>query len=128
MLFEIVSTCKGGGYRYARTRPVHPRANSNGLYPLHRVIVENSIGRLLDRDEVVHHVDENKDNNDLANLQVLGRSAHAREHAHVVPLISFECSCCGASVTGKPHVINKRLRSSTKPSCSRKCARAIQFL
>lgn len=32
-MFQILSTCKGGGYLYARTLPLHPRANAKGLYP-----------------------------------------------------------------------------------------------
>lgn len=48
---------------------------------LHRDIVEQALGRLLSKDEVVHHIDGNKLNNDLSNLQVLSPSEHARLHA-----------------------------------------------
>jgi hypothetical protein len=80
MLFEILSTCKGGGYMYCRTAPHHPKANSKGLYPLHRVLVENRIGRVLDYNENVHHADGDKDNNEEGNLILMTRSEHSRLH------------------------------------------------
>ena len=47
---------------------------------LHRALLEQRLGRLLRRDEVVHHVDENKLNNDINNLAVMSRSAHTSLH------------------------------------------------
>jgi len=42
--------------------------NSNKL--VHRWVVEKNIGRKLNPDEVVHHRDGNKLNNDFSNLEV----------------------------------------------------------
>jgi len=54
----------------------------NGVkHDLHRVIVENKIGRKLRKNESVHHADGNKHNNDPDNLEVILRSKHARMHA-----------------------------------------------
>lgn len=47
---------------------------------LHRVIAEKMLGRKLNADEVVHHIDGNKRNNKPENLQVMTRSEHIREH------------------------------------------------
>ena len=79
-MFKIISTCKGGGYRYCRTKPEHPKRNANGLYPLHRVIMENSIGRSLSSSEHVHHIDGNKNNNNAENLEIKTASEHAAYH------------------------------------------------
>lgn len=68
VLFEILSVCKGGGYRYCRTSPKHPKANSKGLYHLHRVLMENKLGRLLRDDEDVHHKDEDKSNDSIDKI------------------------------------------------------------
>lgn len=46
----------------------------------HRHKVELSVGRSLEFNEVVHHKDGNKANNDLNNLEVLPRSIHSRMH------------------------------------------------
>lgn len=47
----------------------------------HQIIMEEYIGRPLKRNEVVHHVDGNKRNNDIANLMLVTRSEHAKIHA-----------------------------------------------
>ena len=50
-------------------------------HDLHRVIVENKLGRKLRKNESVHHIDGNKHNNNPDNLEVILRSKHARMHA-----------------------------------------------
>jgi hypothetical protein len=44
-------------------------------------VMEQHLGRYLTREECVHHVDGDKKNNSLENLQVMLRSDHARLHA-----------------------------------------------
>lgn len=68
---------KGGcvtqaGYRVIRI--------NNKLKLEHRMVVEAHIGRSLSKDEEVHHLDHNKLNNDLNNLQILSKSDHAKLH------------------------------------------------
>ena len=122
MLFEILSTCRGGGYQYCRTEPRHPRANAKGLYPLHRVLAENKIGRLLEKHEIVHHKDEDKDNNDPSNLEVMTRAEHSRLHMENTP-IEHECAVCGTEFKLSTSVSRQRLRRSKygKLFCSKSC-------
>ena len=47
----------------------------------HRYIMEQILGRKLTKDEVVHHIDGNKLNNDPSNLQVMSRAEHTRLHS-----------------------------------------------
>lgn len=61
--------------------PNHPNARSNGTILEHRYIAEQKLGRYLTSDEVVHHVDENKRNNNPDNLIVFRTAAdHSRYH------------------------------------------------
>lgn len=46
----------------------------------HRYVMEQFLQRKLTKNEVVHHIDEDKTNNDIENLQVLTRSEHSRLH------------------------------------------------
>lgn len=46
----------------------------------HQVIMEKHIGRPLRKNEVVHHIDGNKRNNDISNLLLTTRSEHAKIH------------------------------------------------
>lgn len=47
---------------------------------VHVVIIEQKIGRKLFSNEVVHHIDGNKHNNDVDNLQLMTRSEHSKLH------------------------------------------------
>ena len=60
--------------------PDHPSANRDGYVFEHRVIMEKKIGRYLSSDEVVHHIDENKHNNDISNLLLLTNQEHMALH------------------------------------------------
>lgn len=55
-MFTIRKEIKKGDYLYALV-PDHPNATKNGYVLMHRVIMENHLGRLLGKDEVVHHKD-----------------------------------------------------------------------
>ena len=46
----------------------------------HRTVAEQKLGRKLLPGEIVHHIDENRHNNDPDNLQVMTQSEHARLH------------------------------------------------
>jgi hypothetical protein len=56
--------------------PNHPQSYRR-RYALHRYIMEQHLGRILTREEVVHHIDKNKSNNDISNLQLM---ANDKEH------------------------------------------------
>ena len=58
-MWDIRRIIKKGDYLYAVV-PEHPKAIKFGYVLLHRVIMENYLGRLLEDDEVVHHCDFNK--------------------------------------------------------------------
>lgn len=47
----------------------------------HKLIMETKLGRKLRKEEVVHHIDGNKTNNSLDNLQLMTRSEHSSHHA-----------------------------------------------
>lgn len=51
---------------------------------LHVVILEKKIGRRLRRNEVGHHKDENKQNNDPDNLEAMTRREHTQLHRNKI--------------------------------------------
>lgn len=128
-MYEILSVCKGGGYMYCRTNPEHPKRNSNGLYPLHRVLVENKIGRMLNDNEDVHHIDHDKNNNSIDNLQVLTKSDHAKMHKPVLPCVIANCGWCNKEISLKPHSMRLRVKRSKNGIifCSISCSAKKQF-
>jgi hypothetical protein len=46
----------------------------------HRALMESIVGRQLSYNEVVHHIDGNKKNNSLENLQIMDRGEHISLH------------------------------------------------
>lgn len=64
---------------------------------------------------VVHHIDHDKRNNDIANLVLMTHQEHCEHHNQKYPRIKA-CEVCGTEY--EPHP-TKRKRSKT---CSRPCA------
>jgi hypothetical protein len=50
---------------------------------MHRRVAEKILGRKLNTNEVVHHLDGDPKNNSLDNLIVLSRSKHASLHSYL---------------------------------------------
>lgn len=60
--------------------PDHPNANKWGYVQQHRLVMERKIGRYLQKNECVHHKDENKKNNCIGNLQLVSKAEHMAIH------------------------------------------------
>lgn len=67
------------GYIMVR-KPSHPYSWENGYMKLHRLIMEVELGRYLKPDEIVHHIDNDKKNNDINNLKLVDAATHRRIH------------------------------------------------
>ena len=65
------------GYRSCY-RPEHPNCDSLGFIAEHRLIMEKNLGKLLKRGEVVHHINRNRLDNNIENLQILNHNEHRK--------------------------------------------------
>lgn len=79
-MWNVRKLVSKGEYIYAVV-PEHPKATKIGKYVLHhRIVMENYLHRMLEDDEVVHHLNGNKRDNNLSNLELLQRKDHISLH------------------------------------------------
>jgi len=58
----------------------HPCADDQGYYEEHRLVMENHLGRILESIEIVHHINEVKDDNRIENLMLFANNKLHMEH------------------------------------------------
>lgn len=57
-----------------------PTGSTEDRILFHRYVMEQHLSRKLRSDEIIHHKDGNKMNNDISNLEIMTRAEHARHH------------------------------------------------
>lgn len=99
--------------RRTAARYVRISVDGKSVY-LHRVVMAQKLGRALAWDDVVHHIDGNRRNNDPVNLALTNHSAHASYHCKKPPLF-ISCRGCGKSFDVRGGWLKQQF-------CSRRCA------
>lgn len=81
----------GGTYRHSagyvyELAPDHPSAaRAKGYVLQHRLVMERHLGRHLDDNEIVHHINGAKDDNRIENLEITSLSRHVSGHKAAAP-------------------------------------------
>lgn len=73
-------TVSGGGYIMMLVHKGYPGANPSGYVLEHRYVMAQHLGRLLERWELVHHINGDRKDNRLENLIILTAKQHMNEH------------------------------------------------
>lgn len=71
----------------------------------HRLLMENYLGRKLSSSELVHHINFNRFDNRIENLQIVSRSEHKKLHDNIGLKTRFKkgkyCEDCFYEVVDK---------------------------
>lgn len=84
------STHWKGGRHYSKDgyvlvyNPEYPFKSSSKYIGEHRLVMEQHLGRRLSRREVVHHINHDKKDNRIENLQVVDPRTHVLLHPEVL--------------------------------------------
>lgn len=93
-------------FGYVMVRVTHHPNSRNGFILEHRLIMEKVLGRYLNSDEVVHHINNDPSDNRPENLLVMTVGEHSKMHRNrlgSVPSagrsksVELECLSCGNS-------------------------------
>lgn len=68
-----------GGYAWIRSETAN-NTHHRGFIPMYRYVMEKHLGRKLKKKETVHHIDLNKRNDNIKNLQLCTISEHRNMH------------------------------------------------
>lgn len=86
-----------------------------GLYVYeHRYLMEQKLGRLLTDDEVVHHIDGNKLNNDPENLELKTREQHNTIHRKFAERVELSCTFCKIKFFTTNRILKQKVKSGQK--------------
>lgn len=101
--------------------PTHPLADSTGRVYEHRMVVHDA-GIAIPIGSEVHHINGDRADNRLENLEVLSRDAH-RQHHDAQRQPKFQnCVVCGKTYQLTP---SKKARSQTCGGNSDPCCREL---
>lgn len=119
--WKIEKIVSKGDYNYAVVKN-HPNATKYGYVLHHRIVMENHLGRLLNSNEVVHHINGQKKDNRIENLEVHDSIKHNRSHGILQgrKIVVLRCPNCEV-IFKREHRQTHLIKSSNWTTCSNSC-------
>jgi hypothetical protein len=93
---ELLNVGKYGNFHINNRGYISVSLRGSSKHPfLHRVLMEEYLGRPLLRAEIVHHKNHNPLDNRIENLQVVSEEEHRQLHDMVAGKVAVSCPGCG---------------------------------
>ena len=86
-----------------------------------RYLMSCYLKRYLKKDEHVDHIDNNKLNDTIDNLQILSPADNNKKNRHKRTYMTLVCPVCNNSFTKESRQVNHKIKNGNNPTCSRRC-------
>lgn len=96
------------------------RVSSSTAYA--RYLMAVHLGRFLEDEEHVDHIDNDKTNDDLSNLQILTLLENNRKSAPKKEYVTLECPYCKTNFTRAKNIIGSLYGYNKLAFCSHRCS------
>jgi len=93
------------GHWYKKTENGHYRGY-HGKY-IHQAVWEHFNGK-IPKGYIIHHIDGDKSNNDISNLQIMTQPEHMKLHRENIESKKCICDYCGKEFVSKPNFKGER--------------------
>lgn len=97
-----------------------------------RYLMSVKLGRFLSNEEHVDHIDNDKTNDSIENLQILTQRENSDKYSKIIPRLDrvvYKCPACNKVFDvrhGNSHLVNSK--KYELKTCSRKCSNSLTKL
>lgn len=88
-----------------------------------RYILAVKLGRYLTADEEAHHIDGNKKNDSIENIELVNWKTHKHSHTQGESMVQITCDGCKKSFAR----VIRNYKKDSRQYCSRDCMQAFMY-
>jgi hypothetical protein len=97
-----------------------------------RYLMSCELGRYLNKDEHVDHIDGDRLNDVISNLQLLSQADNNRKQVKQsgrgTVLVGLTCPVCSKKFQREPRLVNCKISKGKTPTCSRSCGGRLSHI
>ena len=119
---------RNGEYELVVAPDNYPGKKYRGKYCYeHALVWWRGTGKMPSNIELIHHINGNKRDNRLGNLEVLTVQEHNKYHSSGRTVVKLRCPNCGAIFCKERNKTHLTISTKTMDFCSRRCIGEFNF-